>query len=71
MLAAIVPLVVLWQLATRAALSGRWRRDERGDVPGWVMIVVMTAAIVVALTAIAKGQLQSMLRSALDSVTGD
>jgi type VI protein secretion system component VasF len=57
-----------WALAWQGP-SGRWRRDERGDVPGWVMIVVMTAAIVVALTAIAREQLSDMLRSALDSVT--
>jgi thiol:disulfide interchange protein len=69
MLAAVVPLIVLWQLAMRAALSGRWRRDERGDVPGWVMIVVMTAAIVVVLTAVAKKQLKDMLTDALDAVT--
>jgi hypothetical protein len=62
---------VLWQLAMRAALSGRWRRDERGDVPGWVMIVVMTAAIVAGLTAIAAPQLKGMLSDALSSVTGD
>jgi hypothetical protein len=44
------------------------RRDERGDVPGWVMITVMTAGLVVAITAIAKPQLQSMLSSALNQV---
>ena len=43
-------------------------RDERGDVPGWVMITVMTAGLVVAITAVAKPQLQSMLNSALDQV---
>jgi hypothetical protein len=46
------------------------RRDERGDVPGWVMIVVMTAGLVVALTAVAGGRLESMLESALASVGG-
>ncbi len=43
-------------------------RDERGDVPGWVMITVMTAGLVVAITAVARPQLQSMLSSALDQV---
>ena len=43
-------------------------RDERGDVPGWVMITVMTAGLVVAITMVAKPQLQSMLSSALDQV---
>lgn len=31
--------------------DGRSRRD-RGDVPGWVMITVMTAIVVVALVTI-------------------
>lgn len=43
-------------------------RDDRGDVPGWVMITVMTAGLVVAITAVAAPQLQSMLTSALNSV---
>jgi hypothetical protein len=43
-------------------------RDERGDVPGWVMITVMTAGLVVAITAVARPQLQSMLSSALNQV---
>jgi hypothetical protein len=43
-------------------------RDERGDVPGWVMITVMTAGLVAAITAIAAPQLQSMLTSALNQV---
>ncbi|KHL19598.1 hypothetical protein CLV56_2839 [Mumia flava] len=46
------------------------RRDERGDVPGWVMITVMSAGIVAALTAVAGPRLQSMLEAALASVGG-
>lgn len=46
------------------------RRDERGDVPGWVMIVVMTAGLVVVLSSLASDQLQAMLSAALRSVTG-
>ena len=42
--------------------------DERGDVPGWVMITVMTAGLVAALTAVAGPQLQAMLTSALGQV---
>ncbi|CAB4341944.1 unannotated protein [freshwater metagenome] len=44
-----------------------WRRDE-GDVPGWVLITVMTAGLVVALWSIADGQLKSILTNALHSV---
>ncbi|MEJ7757090.1 MAG: hypothetical protein WKF83_13015 [Nocardioidaceae bacterium] len=48
----------------------RRERDERGDVPGWVMITVMSAGIVAALTAFVGPELQAMLKSALASVTG-
>lgn len=45
-------------------------RDERGDVPGWVMITVMTAALVGAIWAFAGDRLQAMLEQALNSVGG-
>lgn len=44
------------------------RRDDRGDVPGWVLVTVMSAGIVMALWGLAEGELKSMLRSALNSV---
>ena len=43
-------------------------RDQRGDVPGWVLITVMTAGLVAALWAVAGPQLAGMLRDALNSV---
>jgi len=46
------------------------REDERGDVPGWVLITVMTAGLTAALWAIAKPQLSAMLSNALSSVSG-
>jgi hypothetical protein len=46
----------------------RGRRGERGDVPGWVLITVMSAGLVAALWAVAGPQLAGMLRDALDSV---
>ncbi|MDF1602930.1 hypothetical protein [Nocardioides sp. YIM 152315] len=54
-------------LALVAWLSPR-DRDERGDVPGWVMITVMTAGLVVGITAIAGPALQDMVSSALAKV---
>ena len=59
-------------LAALAALADRLRGDdpERGDVPGWVMIVVMTAGLVAMLTLVAGPQLRDMLTTALDSVAG-
>jgi hypothetical protein len=49
---------------------GRDRRDERGDVPGWVLITVMTAGLVAVLWAIAGDLLSQMLTNALRSVQG-
>ena len=54
-------------LARLLASTGR-RRDDRGDVPGWVLITVMTAGLVAVLWGVAEDQLREMLRSALDSV---
>lgn len=45
------------------------QRDDRGDVPGWVMITVMTAGLVAMITGVASEQLRSMLQAALSSVT--
>jgi hypothetical protein len=44
-------------------------RDERGDVPGWVLVTVMTAGLVTVIWGVAKGQLTAMLSNALDSVS--
>lgn len=51
-------------------LRGSRPRDEHGDVPGWVLITVMTAGLVAGIWAIAGNQLGAMLRAALSSVTG-
>ena len=49
-------------------VAGRRRTSERGDVPGWVLITVMTAGLVAALWAVAGPQLSQMLSDALSSV---
>ncbi len=46
------------------------RGSERGDVPGWVLITVMTAGLVAGLWAIAGDVLSRMLTQALNSVRG-
>ena len=58
-----------------SALSRLWLelaaprvRDERGDVPGWVLVTVMTAGLVTVIWGVAKGQLSSMLSNALSQV---
>ncbi|HEX5088873.1 MAG TPA: hypothetical protein VFV89_13770 [Nocardioides sp.] len=49
-------------------LSAQRQRDERGDVPGWVLVTVMTAGLVMVIWGVAETQLRSMLSDALGSV---
>jgi hypothetical protein len=44
--------------------------EERGDVPGWVLISLMTAGLVIAIWAIAGPALGAIFESALARVTG-
>ena len=50
-----------------ARLHGRDR--ERGDVPGWVLITLMTAGIVAIIWGFAEDRLLEILSDALDSVS--
>src|SRR5918911_2181621 len=58
-------------LAALAALADRLRGDdaERGDVPGWVMITVMTAALVLAILIPFREAIVAAVTNALASVT--
>lgn len=51
-----------------AVLVGPQSRDDRGDVPGWVLVTVMTAGLVAVIWGVADDQLVDLLRSALNSV---
>lgn len=42
---------------------------ERGDVPGWVMVTLMTAALVVALSALALPALSGLFEKAINSLS--
>ncbi|MGY1682300.1 hypothetical protein [Geodermatophilus sp. SYSU D01176] len=58
-------------LAALAALAERLTGDdpERGDVPGWVMITVMTAALVLAILIPFREAIVAAVTNALASVT--
>lgn len=43
-------------------------RDEHGDVPGWVLVVLMTTGLVTAIWAIAKPNLTNILNNSLNSM---
>ena len=58
-------------LAALGGLVARLRDDdpERGDVPGWVMITVMTAALVLAILVPFRAAIVTAVQTALTSVT--
>ena len=62
-------------LAHGARLRCRFARaahgeSDRGDVPGWVLVTLMTAGLVIALWAIAGPALVNVFQTAIDRVTG-
>ena len=45
-------------------------RDEQGDVPGWVLVVLVTTGLVTAIWTIAAPRLSAILKNSLDSMNG-
>mgnify|MGYP001331314792 CR=1 FL=1 len=51
---------------SRVTLYGK----SRGDVPGWVLVVLMTTALVTGIWSIAAPKLTMILRNSLDAMAG-
>ncbi|MCH1882674.1 hypothetical protein [Agrococcus sp. ARC_14] len=50
-------------------LVGRMREDERGDVPGWVLVTLMTAGLVIVIWTVAGPALTGVFEQAIARVT--
>jgi hypothetical protein len=48
----------------------RLLRNEDGDVPGWVLITLMTAGLVIVIWGLAGPALANVFQQAIDRVTG-
>lgn len=62
-----------WQRAAAAYRQrvAQWSaQPERGDVPGWVLITIMTAGLVAALWLVAEPLLSNLFVSAVSGVSG-
>ncbi|WP_417563717.1 hypothetical protein [Microbacterium sp.] len=65
---------------THALVRSAWGRvrralvtefsDDRGDVPGWVLITLMTAGLVVVIWALAGPALADLFQQAIAKVSG-
>jgi hypothetical protein len=56
--------------ALRRRLETWLDEPDRGDVPGWVLITIMTAGLVAALWLVAEPLLTSLFANAINSVGG-
>ena len=60
-----------WAAAWLGSQLDRARRSgsERGDVPGWVMVTLMSAILVVAILVPFRDKVVPAIQHAIDSVT--
>ncbi|KAB1643512.1 hypothetical protein [Gulosibacter chungangensis] len=54
-----------------ARLYERFRKEERGDVPGWVLVALMSAGIVILLWTVAGPLLSQVFEDAINRVTAN
>lgn len=56
----------------RTRLLAVWERrhEDRGDVPGWVMVTLMTAGLVLSIWALAGPRLEEVFSTAISQVLG-
>jgi hypothetical protein len=63
----------MWMHRAIGRLRASWQDladDERGDVPGWVLITLMTAGLVVVIWALAGPALAGLFEQAIERVSG-
>jgi hypothetical protein len=56
-------------MSSITARLARRLRDDRGDVPGWVLITLMTAGLVIIIWGLAGPALSQVFEQAIDRVT--
>ncbi len=65
---------ISWSLGAieryKCSKIGKALASERGDVPGWVLVVLMTTGLVTAIWTIAAPRLTSILKNSLDAMNG-
>ncbi|CAB5110735.1 MAG: hypothetical protein F2954_02625 [Actinobacteria bacterium] len=72
----LITKLVIAEISLRERLTSAHKdfyarlRDERGDVPGWVLVVLMTTGLVTAIWTIAAPRLSAILKNSLDAMNG-
>lgn len=68
--AVLAEIVLRQRLITMHSSFFARLKNERGDVPGWVLVVLMTTGLVTAIWTIAAPRLTAILKNSLDSMNG-
>ena len=70
----LVHLLIRLRSTTKSFVESKFPHklleNEEGDVPGWVLVVLMTTGLVTAIWTIAAPRLSAILRNSLDSMNG-
>ena len=67
----IIPAQVRARAAVDKAVARRFAGPrDRGDVPGWVLVTIMTAGLVAGLWAVAGDLLNDLFRRAIEGAAG-
>lgn len=65
-----INLMIQRQFNNASKSTAFLNRKSRGDVPGWVLVVLMTTALVTGIWSIAAPKLTTILRNSLDAMGG-
>ena len=64
--------ITLFEIKSKFQFKGKIKkilgRSEKGDVPGWILVVLMTTALVTGIWFIAAPRLSTILKDSLDSM---
>jgi len=64
-----VQFLALWLRGALDRMRGADADGDRGDVPGWVMVTVMSAILVVAILGVFEPEIKDAITNAIDSVS--
>ncbi len=66
----MTPTTTRWMPRALREAIATLPEDDRGDVPGWVLVTLMTAGLVVVIWALAGPALASLFEQAIARVSG-
>lgn len=60
---------IIQTIKSKAPILGLQQGSDRGDVPGWVLVVLMTTGLITGIWTVAAPRISSILTHSLDSMS--